>query len=100
MPVLPRCLTVSRADTEHETAGMTALHPGEGAGHLVRVVLPHVHDAGTEGEGARRVEELFCLSQVTDGRVTEPQRTEPGLLDIGGQLSRHLECVSPDPEPS
>src|SRR5262249_27236405 len=93
-------LRVSRADAEHEPAGVAVLHPREGAGHLVRAVLPYVHDAGAHGEGARRVEQLIYLGQVAAGRAAEPERAVTGLLDLGGHLGRHLISASPDPEPS
>jgi hypothetical protein len=100
IPVRPCRFPVPRADAEHEAARMTVLHPGERAGHVVRAVLPHVHDAGAQGQGAGRVEQFLRLGQVAVGRAAEPERAEAGLLDGGGQLSRRLIGTPPDPEPS
>src|SRR6266516_6917610 len=95
--VLPRRLTVPGADAEHEAAGIAVVHPGERAGYVVRAVLPHVHDAGAEDEGARRVEQLLHLSQATVGRATQPEHAVAAPLDVGSQLGRRLVGAAPDP---
>jgi hypothetical protein len=43
---------------------MAPLHAGERARHILRLVLPHVHDAGGEHQRGGRVEELLGLDQV------------------------------------
>ena len=92
-------LPVTRAHPQQEPAGVAPLHARERARHVLRLVLPHVHDAGGEGQRGGRVEELLGLGQVPGRRRAQPQRAEAEPLDARGKLRRHQARAAPDAEP-
>ncbi len=92
-------LGVARAHAEQEPSREPVLDPPERRGDLVRLVLPHVHDAGGHDEGGRRGQELLGGSQVPGGRA-QPEGAEPEFLDARRQFRRDLALAPPDAEPS